>query len=377
MLLVKLMNYRHLDKRLRELESNTERMSLLFQLGLINAREGDFLYKTPPKINVSSEKILGMLYGVAIGDALGSPYEGKRPKPEIVRAYATRSHITDDTQMTFWTVEVLLPKGLLWRRSRAERLDPWELADRFTKERIIGIGGTVKDFLRNYKKFNLPWFISGVPSAGNGALMRISPLVLPYLIRPSKEMWADSVLDTIITHNDPLAISASVAFVNITYKLLGMDKLPQPEWFIEEYVSVARDIEGDNTTYKPRTKKIRYKGPAWEFIEKYVRWALDEQMHPLEFGNYVHSGGYLLETVPVVLLLAMYFIGNAYKMVTRAASWSYDSDTIGAISGYLCGALHGTSGFPPHLLVPVMEGPILPSRFQNLARIAAREFLKN
>lgn len=149
------MDYHHLDKKLRELESNTERMSLLFQLGLINAREGDFLYKTPPKINVSSEKILGMLYGVAIGDALGIPYEGKIPKPEIVRTYTTRSHITDDTQMTFWTVEVLLPKRLLGKRSRAERLDPWKLADRFTKEHIIGIGGTVKDFLRNYKKFNL------------------------------------------------------------------------------------------------------------------------------------------------------------------------------------------------------------------------------
>ncbi len=369
-------DYRHLDKKLKELDSNSERMSMLFQLGLINAKEVAFLYKKPQKIGTSPDRIIGMLYGVAIGDALGSPYEGKIPKLDLIRTYTSRSHITDDTQMTFWTVETLLSRGI-FRTSPHKGLNLWRLADRFAKEHIIGIGRTIKDFLRNYKKFNLPWFVSGVPSAGNGALMRISPVVLPYLIQPSKEMWADSVLDTMMTHNDPLAISASVAFVNIIYKLLGMSKPPKPEWFVEEYVSVARKVEGDETMYRPRNKQITYEGPAWEFVEKYVRLAWEEQMHPLEFGNYVYSGGYLLETIPVTLLFAMYFIDNPYGMITRAVSWSYDSDTIGAISGYLCGALHGISGFSPHLSAPLSEGPILPQRFRNLARKAAREFLKN
>ena len=369
-------DYHHLDKKLRKLGSNSKRMSVLFQLGLINAEESDFLYKKPQKIKVSSDKILGMLYGVAIGDALGSPYEGKIPKLNLIRTYSSRSHITDDTQMTFWTVETLLSRDL-FGTSHQKGLNLWKLADRFTREPIIGIGRTMKDFLRNYKKFKLPWFVSGVPSAGNGALMRISPIVLPYLTRPSEEMWADSVLDTMMTHNDPLAISASVAFVNILYKLLGMDRPPEPEWFIEEYVSVAREVEGDKTRYKPRNREIPYEGPAWEFVEKYVRWAWEEQMHPLEFGNYVYSGGYLLETVTVTLLFAMYFIDNSYEMITRAVSWSYDSDTIGAISGYLCGALHGISGFPPYLSAPVSEGSILPPRFKDLAKKAAKEFLKN
>ena len=85
-----------------------------------------------------------------------------------------------------------------------------ELADRFVKERIFGIGSTVKGFVKNYKDLRKPWHLSGVHSAGNGALMRIPPVIIPHIKNPGKELWADALLATFVTHNDPFAISSSV-----------------------------------------------------------------------------------------------------------------------------------------------------------------------
>ncbi|RLI77600.1 hypothetical protein DRP07_12030 [Archaeoglobales archaeon] len=102
------------------------------------------------------------------------------------------------------TVEVLLENN--------GYLNLKELADRFVRERIFGIGSTIKGFIRNYKDKRKPWYLSGVHSAGNGALMRISPVLIPHIKKPSNELWADTLLSTLLTHNDPFAISSSNCF---------------------------------------------------------------------------------------------------------------------------------------------------------------------
>jgi hypothetical protein len=127
---------------------------------------------TPLPSSFSFDRIEGMLLGVAIGDALGVP--------------------TDDTQLTFWTLEQLIQdNGLI----------PDNLARSFCRRRIIGLGSTVHEFIRNYKDRGKAWYVCGPDSLGNGALMRISPLLLPYLLNPHVSLsnhsqtllWPDTV----------------------------------------------------------------------------------------------------------------------------------------------------------------------------------------
>lgn len=310
---------------------------------------------------VQLSKVEGMLFGVPIGDALGSPFEGKPPSKEnfrMIHDYLPEAHITDDTQLTFWTLEVFLERG--W-------FDPKTLADKFSSEWIIGIGGSIRRFIRNYKDLGKPWYLSGVESAGNGALMRLSPVVIPHLLNPTRELWSDAVVTTYLTHNDRLAISSAVAFANILWELLRKDALPEPEWWIEEYVNVAREVEGDFTQYSPRFGKFKsYSGSAWEFVEKILERALSHEWSLLDLNTAVGSGAYLLETVPMTLYTMMIYADDPMKALATAVSSSKDSDTVGAIVGYLIGALHGVKAFSEHLLVPVLNGDLMPRTFLEM-----------
>ncbi len=349
----------NLESKLSECKSITCIMDILFEENLINAEQSKLLYSKPRRIGcVQLGKVEGMLFGVPIGDTLGSPFEGKPPSEgnfRVINDYLPEAHITDDTQLTFWTLEVFLEMG--W-------FDPKVLADRFSSEWIIGIGSSIRRFIRNYKDLGKPWYLSGVESAGNGALMRLSPVVIPHLINPTRELWSDAVVTTYLTHNDRLAISFAVAFANILWELLRKDEPPEPEWWIREYVNVAREVEGDFTQYSPRFGKFKsYSGPAWEFVEKILERALSNEWSPLDLNTAVGSGAYLLETVPMALYTMMLYADDPTKAITTAVSSSKDSDTVGAIVGYLIGALHGVKAFPEHLLGPVLNGGLMPLTF--------------
>jgi len=54
---------------------------------------------------------------------------------------------------------------------------------------------------------------------------------------------------------------------------------------------------------------------------------------------------------------------NPSKALSAAVLNSKDSDTIGAIVGYLSGTLHGINGFFSPLIEPLLEGDMLPHRF--------------
>src|SRR6185503_155584 len=106
----------------------------------------------PLPAEASFDRVEGMLLGLAIGDALGNPTEGRPPatRPRV-EGYAPNSRAggrpvgtpTDDTQLAFWTLEQLVADG---------GLDPERLARRLTCQRIFGIGSTVRQAIANYKE---------------------------------------------------------------------------------------------------------------------------------------------------------------------------------------------------------------------------------
>ena len=60
---------------------------------------------------IIKNKILGSMFGGAIGDALGYPIEFKRNvKEKEIKRYQGKGIISDDTQMTLFTAN-----ALIWR----------------------------------------------------------------------------------------------------------------------------------------------------------------------------------------------------------------------------------------------------------------------
>lgn len=318
---------------------------------LIALEDAVFLWLDPPPLPADWDfgRVEGMLLGLAIGDALGNTSESQVPaarrqaygeiRDYLPNHYATGRPVglpSDDTQLAVWTLEQLLEDG---------RLDPDRLARKFSQNQIFGIGGTVKDFLRSYKGQRRSWIEASQPSAGNGALMRIAPVLIPHLRQPGAALWADAALAGMVTHNDRASIACCVAFIHLLWECLRLKQAPEPAWCVDRFVITARALEG-NTRYSSRNPALPYEGPLWQFVDQEVRLAIQQNWSTLQACERWHSGAYLLETMPCVLYILARHANNPEEAIVRAVNDTRDNDTIAAIVGAAVGALHGRAGLP-------------------------------
>ena len=335
---------------------NVEIMRRLYRLKLINAGEPEFIYERPRVGLADLSKLEGMLLGIAIGDSLGNTTEFVPPDERSRRYgeidyYLPNKHAnykrlgvpSDDTQLSFDTLIVILKRG---------RLDMEELARVFSSHRIFGIGGTVKRFLRNYKDRKRPWFLSGVDSLGNGALMRIAPVIVSSLGNPQENLWADTVLATMLTHNNPVCVGTSVAYMNLIRELLSSSSAPDPHRMLEEFSDIVRKFT-EHTKYekmslKPRRElRTKFSSHPWEYISETVTYGLENDMSVKDFSDTFGSSGHVIETTITVLFTFAKYRDDPVEAMKKAVTYAKDNDSVAAILGAALGALHGPSAFKP------------------------------
>ncbi|MGH7081829.1 MAG: ADP-ribosylglycohydrolase family protein, partial [Acetobacteraceae bacterium] len=249
----------------------TERQSLLRRLtddGTVRMGWAAEVMEAPAPFGgrrVVPDRLRGMLLGLAIGDALGRTTEGMPPDERRARFGEIRDYLpnryvgnrpiglpSDDTELAFLTVAHLLEHG---------RIEPDALAEQFCAQRIFGIGHSTRLFVDSWRRTH-DWRVASQPSAGNGALMRIAPVLLPYLATGGPDLWVDTALATTVSHNDRAAIATSIAFVGLLSELLVMDRPPAREWWVETFMARARPIEGDDTQYRPRGGPLMHSPPG-------------------------------------------------------------------------------------------------------------------
>jgi ADP-ribosylglycohydrolase len=245
---------------------------------------------------------------------------------------------SDDTQLAFWTLEQLIEDG---------GLVPRNLARRFCSDQIFGLGSTVRAFLERFNEEGLPWDEAGVSSAGNGALMRIAPVLIPHLRQPGRRLWADAVLATIVTHNDAAAVAASVGFVALLWDALAMTRPPEPGWWLNRFLQIAAPLEPAGSTYRTRGGRfLGYTGRFVQFVDERVSNAWERGLDTLTACDEWYSGAYLLETMPSVLYILMRHGNDPEEAIVRAVNDTRDNDTVAAIVGAAVGALHGVDALP-------------------------------
>ncbi len=314
----------------------------------------------PPASRSTSDRVRGMLLGLALGDALGNTSEGMTPaerREAYGRTYGDergdlRDYLpnrredglavglpSDDTQLAFWTVESLLARG---------GFDPAHLADTFTRQhRIFGIGRTVTAFLLAYRFDGRRWWEAGRPSAGNGALMRIAPIVLPHLRDMTEGLWRSTVAATALTHRDEAAVAASVGFVGLLMEILALPAgtVPAVEWWPRTFLGYARAVE-TGRQYVGCAPDGVFRGTLCDMVEQAVVVPLESGLAIVDTAAARLSGAYLLETVPCALLTLARHAADAEEAIVRAVNDTYDNDTVAAIVGAAIGALHGESALP-------------------------------
>ena len=310
----------------------------------------------PPDL---ADRVRGMLLGVAIGDSLGNRTESINPGDRAAQFGRITGYLpsryangaiagtpSDDTQLTARTLEQLIELGALV---------PDELAFRIADDRIFGVGRATLEFCKAMRA-GAPWWEATQASAGNGALMRIAPMVLPHAVNGGLGLWTDVALATAVTHNDPLAIATSVSWVALLWRLLNADVPESPDEWLETYTEVLRalDVGIEYDARVPSGPLQHWRGRCSMLLDTEVRHAVLQRTPVRDAGDRWHSGAYLLETVPSVLHIVSMYGNDPRSAMLAAANDTRDYDTIGAVVGAAMGAAHGTAWIPPEWREPLL-----------------------
>lgn len=242
------------------------------------------------------------IFGLAIGDALGVPYEfNARGDFECTEMVGYRSHNqpagtwSDDTSMTIATAKSLKDNDgtVAPDDIRGNFLDWMDEEDFNCNGICFDIGIATSTALDTGKSQ------TGERSNGNGSLMRILPLA--FTDCTDEEIRAVSA----ITHGHEISMTGCVIYVHIARRLLGGETI--------------REI----------IPTLRYEKP-------FDRLCTIDQLEE----NEIQSSGYIVHTLEASLwCLAKY--DSFRDTVLAAVNLGDDTDTTGAVAGGLAGIVYG------------------------------------
>ena len=240
------------------------------------------------------------VYGQAVGDALGVPYEFKaRGTFECAGMVGHGTHgqpagtWSDDTSMALAICDSYRELGHVDTADIHRRFLMWYREDAYTCDRLFDIGNATAAALRAGHG------LTGERDNGNGSLMRTVPLA--FTPATDEEVRAVSA----ITHAHPISTEACVRMVHAARDLIA-GAAPRE-------VAVAHGVDPD----KPRDD--------------------------------VRSSGFVLATFDAALW-CLANTGCYAECVLQAVNLGDDTDTTGAVAGALAGIVYGIEGIPEEWL---------------------------
>lgn len=289
--------------------------------------------------------IQGCMFGTAVGDSIGLPFEGlsaRRIKklnafPLRQRFLFGRGMLSDDTEHTCMVAcSLIFSKG---DTKKFSSLLAWHLRWWFFAL-PAGIGmATLKACLR------LWLFIapdkSGVFSAGNGPAMLSATLgVYAY---DDEALRTELVsINTHITHTDPKAFKGAMIVAEMAARNTQGNPLT-----IENCLQGLENIIQDDEELKQLVinaiESAKNKQTAQEFCrqQQYTKGV----------------SGYIYHTLPVVIQIVLRLNNDYDQAITEAIACGGDTDTVAAIIGGIVGANVGKTGIPEDWLENLKDWP--------------------
>lgn len=286
----------------------------------------DFEHDKPKLQN----RFRGALLGVAIGDALGAPFEG-RAEPHITeldRLLASTKPLryTDDTHMTIATARSLLhcrkldPDHLAWQYLKTFEQEPWRGYGKGAVEvfRAVTAGLTFQEAASQ--------LFGGEGSFGNGAAMRIAPVAL-YAFYDLEKVAELARISAQLTHTHSRGQDgAAVQAVAIAYLLTCPRPLDKRE-FLDQLFNTA-----STRSFQHAIRQLESAPTDLPITE--VR---------NQFGTTVEAD----RSVPTAIYTFLRHSNNFSEAIRYAVSLGGDTDTIASMTGALAGAYLGETGIPP------------------------------
>ncbi len=295
-----------------------------------------------------NEKLKSIIYGVAVGDALGVPYEFRSRKEmsrnscEDMIGYGTYNQPagswSDDTSLTLCLLDAIDYKAeeIDFDKAKQNFMD-WCFHAKFTAKNVrFDIGNTTIQAINKMKQ-GVDVFKCGITentANGNGSLMRISPLI-PLLedIEDMESRFRIVEQVSSMTHRHTISVVGCHIYTEIMRLLWnGLEKQASVSIAIQKLISFYED-----KNEKPYD--ISYKNAFY----KYQRIFKDDFSSLKE--KEINSEGYVVSTLEASLYCLLK--SNTYEeTVLRAVNLGDDTDTTAAIAGSMAGLYYGFNAIP-------------------------------
>jgi ADP-ribosyl-[dinitrogen reductase] hydrolase len=297
------------------------------------------------------DRAIGSVVGLALGDALGAPFESRRasdiplplPAFELPWMGLAPGSTTDDTAMARnLTRSLIANEGLdvddvLHRHIEWFRSDPPDVGN-LTRRVLIDASEGVPDAARRYVERRGPEV-----SAGNGSVMCCAPLGVAYANRPGLLMELAPALSA-ITHWDERCRTACLA---VTTTVAALVRGEPGDRAVLEGVSTVADREG---------------GEELEYLVEEAGRA-----RPVDGPDM----GFAFFTAGIALRAAT--DGRGFEDGLRhVVSLGGDTDTNAAVAGAILGAIHGLSGSPAAWLDRLQDREAIEAEARGLVILAQR-----
>ena len=300
-----------------------------------------------------ADRFAGCLLGLAVGDAVGAPYEGLKhtdiffqfgtPDKLVTNPSGETLYYTDDTEMMIGVAETLAECG---------RIDEARLcrafAENYHPER--GYGPSARYVIEAMKDGGdwrtLARTLQPGGSFGNGAAMRVAPVGLVFADQPD-ELWEQARLSALPTHTHPLGIEGAQLHA----------------------FAVSLALRATTFNRKQFWRELLARATTEEF-----RWHLDIAAQLKPSDSLAGLGSTLHAHRSVVTAIACFAAtpGDFEMAIARAIGLGDDTDTVAAMAGALVGAFAGRGAIPAGLLAKFEDGPAKGKA--HIAELAAKLF---
>ncbi|BDH45222.1 hypothetical protein TUM12370_12660 [Salmonella enterica subsp. enterica serovar Choleraesuis] len=305
---------------------------------------------------MKAERILGALYGQALGDAMGMPSELwprtrvkahfgwidrflPGPQENNAACYFKQAEFTDDTSMALCLADALLEcEGEINPDIIGRNILAWaEGFDAFNKNVLGPTSKIALNAIRDGKP------VASLENNGvtNGAAMRVSPLGCLLPPRCLDSFIDDVALASSPTHKSDLAVAGAVVIAWAISRAIEGDKWDD---IVTSLPSIAHQAQQKRITTFSASLAARL-----EIALKIVRESSGAESASEQLYQVVGAGTSTIESVPCAIAMVELAGGCPNRCAVLCANLGGDTDTIGAMATAICGALNGVNAIDPVL----------------------------
>jgi poly(ADP-ribose) glycohydrolase ARH3 len=302
------------------------------------------------------DRFRGCLLGLAVGDALGAPFEGIDAYGIYSAFGPARSIVdhppvdvlcyTDDTQMMIGVAEALLADGRIVEPALMRRF-----AANFDPAR--GYGPSARHVIEAARDGGdweaLSRSILPGGSLGNGAAMRVAPLGLAFRDSPDR-VWAEAKRSALPTHRHPVGIEgAQLVALAVCLAVHASNPFDRASFF-------------DALRSRAQTEPFQWQLRAAA--------ALGPDDSVATFGSTLRAD----ESVVTAIACFASAPDSYEQTIARCISLGGDTDTVAAMAGAIAGARLGVTAVPGPLLAMLEDGEKGKTYIEALAAGLADQF---